>query len=419
MADSSATQDRQTAARNQTVVVCLVGFLDLFGVSMIMPLIQTHAKHLGASPAVAGLVGSVYGFLQLFSSPIMGKCSDLVGHRLALMVSLALSGGGYILLGLSTSIVCLALARIPSGLFKHSQTISKAYLAEVIPPEKRALVYGRFNAFSSIGFIVGPTVGGHLAEVSSSGFFWVGLLAGSVFLTSSAIVCFCLPPEDIHCAPAGIKLKKTSTTEISIFMAMKNIFSSFANVNWKSLWDLFLVSFLVGFASIMPKANFTRMMSDRFQTTPKMNGYIISFGAVFSAGSSFAVGRIARFYQDDGKLFCHAVILNFLGLMGMVLAPNLPSFIILQTLLSLSSAIYRVVVVSLMVESGGQAEAGGLMGLNQSLMAIARTLSPMSAGVLLEVHSVGPVMGSCICVGLALIVMATQFHKQRIKKKEN
>lgn len=72
-----------------------------------------------------------------------------------------------------------------SGLFKHSQTISKAYLAEVIPPDKRASVYGQFNAVSSIGFIVGPTVGGHLAELSSSGFFLVGLLSGSVFLASS------------------------------------------------------------------------------------------------------------------------------------------------------------------------------------------------------------------------------------------
>lgn len=200
---------------------------------------------------------------------------------------------------------------------------------------------------------------------------------------------------------------------------MKIIFSSFANVSWKSLWDLFLVNFLLGFASIMLKANFTRVLSDRFQTTPKMNGYIISFGAMFSTGSSFAVGRISHFYQDDGKLFYHAAILNLSGLIGMVVAPNLASFITFQTLLSLSSAIYRAVAVNLTVERGGHTEAGGLMGLNQSLMAIARTLSPILAGLLLEAHSAGPVMGSCTCVGLALIVMATQLHKPHNWKKEN
>lgn len=60
-----------------------------------------------------------------------GKWSDLVGHRLALMLSLALSGSGYIVLGMSTSILFLALARVPIGLF-HFHLLCMYYPCELL-----------------------------------------------------------------------------------------------------------------------------------------------------------------------------------------------------------------------------------------------------------------------------------------------
>lgn len=47
-----------------------------------------------------------------------------------------------------------------SGVFKHSQTLCRALLADITPPQERSQVFGTFNASSSIGFIVGPMLGG-------------------------------------------------------------------------------------------------------------------------------------------------------------------------------------------------------------------------------------------------------------------
>ncbi|MEQ2169624.1 Major facilitator superfamily domain-containing protein 9, partial [Goodea atripinnis] len=95
--------------------IYVVGFMDLFGVSMIIPLLSHHVKALGASPTVAGIVGSTYGILQLFSSTIIGSWSDVVGRRYSLLTSILLSAFGYGLLGISTSITLFVLARIPVG----------------------------------------------------------------------------------------------------------------------------------------------------------------------------------------------------------------------------------------------------------------------------------------------------------------
>nr|XP_058967240.1 major facilitator superfamily domain-containing protein 9-like [Pocillopora verrucosa] len=51
--------------------VYCVGFLDLFAVSCFLPLLTHRARELGASPSLVGVIGSIYGGLQFFSSPVM------------------------------------------------------------------------------------------------------------------------------------------------------------------------------------------------------------------------------------------------------------------------------------------------------------------------------------------------------------
>ncbi|GCC31112.1 hypothetical protein chiPu_0009568 [Chiloscyllium punctatum] len=136
--------------------VYLVGFLDLFAVSMVVPLLSRHIKLLGGSSTIAGLVGSVYGLLQLFSSTVIGSWSDVIGRWNVLLITLILSGFSYGLLGISSSIPLLILARIATGIFKHTQSILKALLSDLIPEHERPNVMGKFSAASSEFSVCGP-----------------------------------------------------------------------------------------------------------------------------------------------------------------------------------------------------------------------------------------------------------------------
>ena len=71
-----------------------------------------------------------------------------------------------------------------TGLFKHSQSITKSLLADITSKDKQSSVLGKFNAASSFGFIVGPLIGGHIAE-TSNGFFKVSCLCGIIFIANS------------------------------------------------------------------------------------------------------------------------------------------------------------------------------------------------------------------------------------------
>ncbi|XP_052349134.1 major facilitator superfamily domain-containing protein 9-like isoform X4 [Oncorhynchus keta] len=176
----------QTPRRLTRIIQCIyvVGFLDLFGVSLIIPLLSHHVKALGASPTVAGLVGSTYGILQLFSSTIVGSWSDVVGRRYSMLMCLLLSALGYGLLGMSTSIALFLLARIPVGLFKHSLSICRALLSDLVSEVERPLVMGHFNVASSMGFMVGPVVGGYLTE-HEGGFYTASFTCAAIFLLNA------------------------------------------------------------------------------------------------------------------------------------------------------------------------------------------------------------------------------------------
>lgn len=71
-----------------------------------------------------------------------------------------------------------------AGLFKHSLSICRALLSDLVSESERPLVMGHFNAASSVGFILGPVVGGYLAE-REGGFYTSSFACATIFLMNS------------------------------------------------------------------------------------------------------------------------------------------------------------------------------------------------------------------------------------------
>ena len=54
-------------------------------------------------------------------------------------------------------------------------------MADATPKERHVTVFGQMNAAGSIGFIVGPVIGGHLAELPG-GFYLISMMSASLFV---------------------------------------------------------------------------------------------------------------------------------------------------------------------------------------------------------------------------------------------
>ncbi|XP_077584711.1 major facilitator superfamily domain-containing protein 9 isoform X1 [Stigmatopora nigra] len=406
--------------------VYVVGFMDLFGVSMIIPLLSHHVKALGASPTVAGIVGSTYGVLQLFSSTIVGSWSDVVGRRQSLLTCLLLSALGYAILGTSTSMALFVLSRIPVGLFKHSLSICRALLSDLVSETERPLVMGHFNAASSVGFILGPVLGGYLTE-REGGFYTCAFACAAIFLLNAGLVRM-LPWGDIlhHCDGTARSSNGSSSargeSEAAVPGKRRPLWSQLSSVGSRirmvalsDAWDLFLVRLLMAVAIMLYYSNFSLAMEERFSLKPKTTGYLISYSSTLGALGGFLVGPVTRLYADDtAALLLHSTLLTFLLLSLYTAARSVWQVLLSSTFFAISTAVGRTCVTDLELRRGGARASGTLIGAGQSVTAVGRVLAPLISGVAQEFSPRGPpALGILLALAAVAVLLVRIPHWNR------
>ncbi|KAF5926223.1 hypothetical protein HPG69_011350 [Diceros bicornis minor] len=417
-------------ARRLLLGLYLVGFLDLFGVSMVVPLLSLHVKSLGASPTVAGIVGSCYGILQLFSSTVVGCWSDVVGRRSSLLVCILFSALGYLILGASTNVFLFALARVPVGIFKHTLSISRALLSDLVTEKERPLVIGQFNTASSMGFILGPMIGGYLTELDG-GFYLTAVICFSVFVLNAGLIwLFPWSEVKLNSTKNGLPLDKNHALlgerHCEVREATKPrgppVSGRTARLPWgdvvaalrglkrlifSEMWDIFLMRLLMGVAVMLYHSNFVLALEERFGVRPKMTGYLISYSSALGALAGFALGPILRLYKHNSRaVLLHSSALTFTLLLLYSTAHTVGVVVFSSTLLSFTTAIGRTCITDLQLTVGGAQASGTLIGMGQSVTAVARVIAPLLSGLAQEVSPCGPPSLGAALALVAIIIMS-------------
>ena len=112
---------------------------------------------------------SVRSALDLVGKVIVGRLSDTMGRFPALYLGVMASMAGTILFGTIDSLSGLWLAMLPGALFGHTFVIMKAYLSDHARAAGRgsdesAGALGKLGLAGGLGFMLGPTLGGHLVK---------------------------------------------------------------------------------------------------------------------------------------------------------------------------------------------------------------------------------------------------------------
>ncbi len=154
--------------RRALATVFVTILLDLIGFGMIIPLLTFYGQELRASEAQIGLLFSSYSLAQLLFSPLLGRLSDRVGRRPVLLVSICGSVAAHVLFAFAGSFFWLVVARSLAGVAASNYSIAQAYMADVSTPEERSKTMGLAGAAFGIGFVLGPAIGGLLADASGT-----------------------------------------------------------------------------------------------------------------------------------------------------------------------------------------------------------------------------------------------------------
>lgn len=186
---------KRQAALNFIFVTLLI---DIIGMTLLIPILPDFIAHLShqslsASAVDYGWLMAIYGAMQFLFSPLVGMLSDKYGRRPVLLFSMLFTGVDYVIMAVAPSMVWLYIGRTLSGITGASITAANAYIADVSPPEKRAQNFGLIGSAFGIGLIIGPALGGFLAQFGTRAPFWTA--AGMCFL--NMLYGFFILPESL------------------------------------------------------------------------------------------------------------------------------------------------------------------------------------------------------------------------------
>jgi len=179
----SATARPSLGAVYRSAAVWRLGIVfGLYAVAYIVygTFFAAHLAQRGVDGVTAGRLWSLVGVASIGSGLLGGVLADRLGSSLALAAMFAMEGTGLALLALGDGLAWYAVSAIFFGasFWGFPSAISKA-CAEIVGPALAPAAIGLLAVFFGVGQVVGPVVGGLLAD-------WTGALSAALLLGAAA-----------------------------------------------------------------------------------------------------------------------------------------------------------------------------------------------------------------------------------------
>jgi DHA1 family tetracycline resistance protein-like MFS transporter len=360
------------ASRAALAFIFATVLFDTLGFGIIIPVYpQLIAGFVGGNQAQAGVTlgvfNAVWASMQFIFAPVLGALSDRFGRRPVLIISALGLGIDYMIMALAPNLTWLFVGRIVSGITSASFTVSFAYVADVVPDEKRAGAYGLIGSIFGVGFIIGPALGGVLGSIGPRFPFW-GAAALSI---SSAIYGLFVLRESLPIANRRPFSLKTANPVGGLLMIRGR----------KGLGGLLTVNFLSFLAFQVLPTVYVLYAGYRYGWGPTLVGLALAIvGASNIVVQGLLVRRfVARFGERITLLI--GLVSGTAGFVVWGLAST-PLIFMIAIIFYAPIGFVQPAMQAFMTRKIGPSEQGALQGINGSVMALTGIIGPLIFGSL-------------------------------------
>ncbi len=361
------------------LVLFVTAFVDMVGLTMIIPLLPFYAEAFGASGLVVGILISAFSVAQLVVAPVWGRFSDRYGRRPAILAGLLLTGGSYVLFAYAGSIVALLLARLLQGAGGGTIGVVQAYVADASIPSERTKSLGWLSVVTSLGAVVGPAFGS--AMISLGGNRAPGLASAALSLLVAGFASRFLRESHELRYSANARVPSSTTSRAAI----QRVVTHWREPASRLIW-LYTVAIGAFYGTIQTAP---LLLSNRFGVTEQNIGYFVMYlGGMGVIVRSLILGRMVT-RLGEARLARLGVVLLALGLAGTGLAPNYLALGIAFTLMPIGTAFLFPCVTGLLSRVVPSNERGLYMGVQHTFGGVSRVAFPIGAGFLMDHAGVG------------------------------
>ncbi len=410
--------------RSPLFILLLTVLLDLIGFGIVLPLLPTYAKDLGANPFMIGLIAAIFSIMQFIFSPLWGKLSDKIGRRPVMLISIFITAVSYLVFAQAATLPLLIFARGLSGIGSANIAAAQAYITDVTDSKSRSGAMGMIGAAFGIGFIIGPLVGGVLKH--NYGIQTVGYVSSALITLDFILAIFLLPESNKNAQKIafGFLKKKLANNEprrsVFLFLGQKTkeygegltlVFSS------RPLALLMIANYIYTFAIVNTQIASILLWKEYFMATDEQIGYLFAYVGVWSVVVQGGLIRTLIKQLGEHKLFLWGHIFTFVGVFFVPFAPKSELFTVGLFILfffAVGTSLVAPINLSMISLYSYKQQQGQILGLSQSVNSFARIMGPFFGSILYGMNFHAPyIVAGILTVAGALIALS--LFKYRIE----
>ncbi|MEL6270368.1 MAG: MFS transporter, partial [Chloroflexota bacterium] len=324
--------------------VLFIVFIDLMGLTILIPILPYYALSFNAGTAVIGMLVASYPLMQFISGPILGALSDRFGRKPVLAIAQVGTFLSLLMLGFANALWMIFLARILDGITGANLPTAQAAISDITTPKNRSQGLGLIGAAFGVGFIIGPAISAGALALSGNNYSAPAFVAAAFAFTSVILTTFVfketLPPEKRN-ARNGNRRQTGALAFGSMLRGLRN----------PVLGVLFLLVFLQqnvfgAFQSMFAPFTLTRLGLNSLGNTV----FFVFFGVILAVVQGGLIGPLTQRFGERRLVYTGLGLISA-GLILMSFAPTLPVPWYERT--------------ALIEELEGQSETGAVLSENQ------------------------------------------------------
>jgi DHA1 family multidrug resistance protein-like MFS transporter len=393
-----------SADQKKKIIILMINmFIAIGSFGIIIPILPAYLESIGQGGTAAGLFIAIFAGAQFLFSPIAGKWTDQYGRRKMIIYGLAGLTLSMFIFYAVNSIWLLYASRVVGGIGCAMLVPAIfAYVADITTMDQRAKGNSYVSAAMSLGIVVGPGIGGFLAEF---GLKFPFLISAIVSLVSVIFSIVLLKESDAT-------LNQGSQTQ---HQDEETMVQKIARSVKMPYFIPLVITLVMSFGLIAYEAVIGLYLDNQFGSTAKDIAIMVTgTGIVSVIVQLFVVDRIVNRYGEK-------TVLNFfiavaaVGFFLSMFATSYAVFFGISLIIFLSSSILRPVLNTLISKLAGN-EQGFAMGMNNAYMSIGNVAGPTFAGLLYDVNLIYPFVLGLVLLMVTLLITIT-WQKRSLKVK--
>ncbi len=388
-------------------IVFAIVLVDMMGVGILIPIIPllltdpSYPYYLGLNRTtgfiVLGFLTAIFPFMQFIATPILGQLSDRIGRKPVLAFSIAGTSLSYVVfaIGIITKNIPLLFAsRALDGLTGGNIAVAQAAIADSTAPENRARSFGIIGAAFGIGFIIGPFLGGVLSDpkilpwFSATTPFW---FAAILAFLNMLLILFVFQET----------LKRKASGSFHALQSLINIQKAALN---KRLRPLFISSFLFQGGFSFFTTFFGVFLISRFHYGQSgIGNYFAFIGICVAITQAVITGYVGKRFKPY-TIVLTALLGVSITIFGLYLTKNVVELFIITVPNAMFIGLIMANLTGLVSRSAGDHEQGEVLGISNSVQALAQSIPPVIGGfVAASITPSTPILVAAIITMLAAL----------------